>query len=251
MPIGKLIGRILNMAIKDFYNRAFSKFLTTQISPAPNTSLTDFFLQDVLSFVSRTPLRILELGCGASSLFSAVNLGHEQEVFAIDFSDVAITYAQHFNQHSNIHYFCYDLLLPQDLKKLSQLAPFEIVLDAHFLHCVAEEGARQFFLQTLASMMPTGGIFAMECLLTHSRMEFSDYFLFNPESGILYQQLEQEALAVRWIPDIPDIERLFSSCGFSIDYLVAVAGAHVSVDGQEATPFDPALARVIVKKVSI
>ena len=198
------------MLLKQFYDQAFiqaSKNNKQQFEPSP--SLEDLANHPLMSELRIGEHSILEVGCGASSIFSKFK-EPEQNVLAVDFSMAAINLA---NKEEGIDYRVLDVTEPWGLNKT-----FDVIFDAHCIHCLTSREGRRHYLNEVKNHLNPRGRFFIESMVSCSDMEFPDDFLYLDNEETLLQQIGEHAIAVRYIPEARNLENEFLNAGFQIDY---------------------------------
>ena len=163
------------MKYYESYEKIYSKGLTQL--PGPNQSLIEFYTQEIKKWLPTRPLNILEVGCGAESVFK--NLNGDFEVLGIDVSPSAIKLANQNNNSKNIKYE------NLDLTKMNYKEQFDLVYDSHCFHCLTEQADRDLALKNIYESLKPGGIFSLETMTSHKLMSFENPYLF--ENNILYR----------------------------------------------------------------
>ncbi|MBT3583382.1 MAG: class I SAM-dependent methyltransferase [Halobacteriovoraceae bacterium] len=182
---------------------------------------------------------VLELGCGARSIFSTHKLSsfNNSNILAIDLSQVAINYARtQYPGAGNIHYSVYDALDLYDVEK------FQLIVDAHCIHTVTTD--RELLLENLYQALIPGGKLLLEAMVSHKGMLLDPGYQL--EKNILYKG-EQ---ATRYIPSAIELEYEIIAAGFEIEYFCASEGMKIIPNDQrqQALASDPDLFRIIAKK---
>lgn len=205
-------------------------------------SLLHFLEKDVWKHTSLDPksqLKILELGCGAGSVF--IENYNEPTITSVDMAPTALEYARENTQQNNIIYmqgewggdFPY---FPEN--------EFDFILDAHCLHCMIENEQRAKALEQAYKVLKPGGWMGVEHMVSHSGMEFdAPYQLFN---NTLYYAGEPQ----RYIPHSIEIEDEIKSAGFEIRYLRVFETLKIIPVSGRSTPLksDPDLLRLLCIK---
>lgn len=157
------------------YEKIYSKGLSEL--PRPNESLLEFYNQEIKNRLKKIPNNVLEVGCGAGSIFSEVR--NDFEVLGIDVSPSAIKLANQNNISKNIKYECLDVT-SMDFKE-----QFDLVYDSHCFHCLTDPLDREKALANIYKALKPGGIFALETMTSHKLMTFDPPYLF--QENILYR----------------------------------------------------------------
>lgn len=103
---------------KFFWNNIYSKLDKTK-------TMGDFyrkFLKRAYGFIIPRNKRILELGCGKGELLSSLTPSYG---VGIDFSDIAIAYAQRNNAHEKIAYYCGEI---EKIREILDPEPFDYII---------------------------------------------------------------------------------------------------------------------------
>lgn len=113
--------------------------------------------------------KILELGCGERSTFEDTMI---KNVVAIDHSIDKILAAP----ESNIQY------LAMDITNLTFSEKFDVIVDAHALHCIVDLNLREKAYQNIFSTLKEKGLFIAEVMI---KKNSSDSYFSFPERIIL------------------------------------------------------------------
>lgn len=216
-----------------------------------NSSLVSF-LAEIHDRLSLKDKRILDLGCGTGELTHSMT-DYSHDVAGIDVSEAAIAIAK--SNHPMLEFSCEDIVHFQTERKL------DFILDAHCLHCIVYDHERRGALQNIYASLAPGGYFAMETMVYHSRLAFSDDYYFE-DNGILWKRSgDYEYWGKEMIKDcnfIPyrrirrsiEIEEELKTVGFNIIYLRVSGRSKLIVDDRREDPLpgDPDTLRVICQK---
>lgn len=244
------------------YEHTYQSLLKSSDCFVPSFSLIDFYQKEVrgkVRDVFPNELSVLELGCGQGSLFEGID-EEEIQVTAIDISPTAIGEArknQFASESKKISYLCADVC---DLK-LSQ--KFNLIFDAHTLHCLCGDVEREKFLKVAFEHTDEGGFFALESMVAHKRMDFVGGYYFHEQEQTLFKEMEdpqyqglrtfygQRYMPVRAIKRSHEIEEEIFKAGFKIVYFQILSGYKVIYDEKRLQPEigDPDLLRVICRKL--
>lgn len=223
-----------------------------------NRSLLQFFDEDVkgrLSLSKKGFCHALELGCGAGSVFSHIT-EPLCNVTAIDISQTAIDLAKIHEQNSKINF------LQMDICKMDLKETFHLCLDSHFLHCLVDENDRKKALENIYNSLKPNGLFVLESMTSHKKMEFNGAFKFIPEESTLFKLNTLVAfddlrfmdgapyLAIRKINHALEIEKEIIDAGFKIIFLYVHSNRKIIPDESRDYPelTDPDLLRLIAVK---
>lgn len=231
--------------LKNFYDISYKQFFSTVDEVKVNSSLLDFN-RTVISkyFNGKNNLNILEAGTGAKSVYEE-EVGFNGLTIAVDYSKNAIDYALINQDKENVEYVHGDIL------KVNLPYKFDLVLDSHLLHCMTSFEDREKYLQRVYNWLKPGGVFALECMVSHREMNFDDQFLFLEDDCTLLQQVGKSALPVRYIPDSLSLEELLKSYELKIEYFIVFSNLKVIPDCHRSYPLqtDPDLARIVCRKI--
>ncbi|TDJ08875.1 MAG: class I SAM-dependent methyltransferase [Deltaproteobacteria bacterium] len=224
-------------------------------NPLPNISLVDFFKQEVKS---RLPLNdqglcdLLEIGCGAKSLFHDLN-DSQLKVLGIDISKSAISWAQELNKNEDIKY------LNQDVCEMNFKEEFDLVFDGHLLHCLTSDEDRKTSLENIYNSLRPNGLFVLETMTAHKNMSFEEKLHF--ENNILYRLFTNVGYDLKFIDGVPylpirkiktamDVEQEIIQAGFQIIYLYVFGNRKIIPYEGRSVPLlsDPDSLRLIAIK---
>lgn len=154
----------------------------------------------------------LELGCGGGQLsFMLARLGFRAR--GVDFSETAIALARKNARDAGLD-VRFDV---DDCLHLSGVAEasFDLVVDAHALHCIIEPADRAAFLRSAFRVLRPGGRFFSDTMSREGDLDFARLGI-DPVSGILHNR------ARIWIErDV--LRREIEAAGFEIIALEARA----------------------------
>lgn len=193
----------------------FNQYYSTGgFSPLPK-SLLDFFRESVRERLP-SEARILDLGCGARSIFEELSVDRQQ-VKAVDFSPVAIARASHL--HSGISYEAVDITFPEAFGGQE----YDLIFDSHCLHCIENKAARVSAFKNIYEALSANGFFAGEMMVrpAHRSVHFP----------------------MKYIPDARSLEEEILGHGFKIIYFMITRGLSFENGNEECD-----LLRVIAKK---
>ena len=230
---------------------------SNQFNPLPNNSLLDFFNQEVKS---RLPLNeqglcdLLEIGCGAKSLFHDLN-DSRLRVLGIDISKSAISWARELNQNDNIKYF------NKDVCEIDFKEEFDLVFDGHLLHCLTSDEDRKKALANIYNSLRPNGLFVLETMTSHKNMFFEEKLHFAESENILYRLFTNAGFELKFFDGVPhlpirkiksamDIEQEIIQAGFQIIYLYVFGNRKIIPHEDRTVPLmsDPDSLRLIAIK---
>jgi SAM-dependent methyltransferase len=228
---------------------------SNQFNPLPNNSLLDFFNKEVKS---RLPLNeqglcdLLEIGCGAKSLFHDLN-DSKLRVLGIDISKSAISWARELNQNDNIKY------LNKDVCDMDFNEGFNLVFDGHLLHCLSSDEDRKKALSNIYNSLRPNGLFVLETMTSHKHMFFEEKLHF--EGNVLYRLFTNAGYDLKFFDGVPhlpirkiksamDIEQEIIQAGFQIIYLYVFGNRKIIPHEGRTVPLmsDPDSLRLIALK---
>lgn len=221
------------MDLKNFYQKAYSDLNTGY---GPNSSLQEFLQMQLPILNTVPPARVLlELGCG-----NGTNLLGKGEVWAVDFSDQAISLAKEDERFQYVNFYC------QDVCELDLEQKFDLILDSHLLHCLVTPEQRSSYLNKVKEHLSPGGLFYVETMVTHKECNFEtemEYFFFEPI-------LQMGDSPVRYIDTAENVEKEFLNAGLKILYFYIDAGKRmIPVNHRERSlRSDPFVLRIIATK---
>lgn len=232
-----------------------SKLKKGEIHFTPNQSLIEFFNQDVKNRHQTDICKILELGSGPGSIFNEMNQSN-YEILGVDLSPAAIQYAKENNIHKNISFECLDVL------KMNFESSFDVIVDSHFFHCLTDSNDRVKALSNIYKALKKDGLFVLETMTSHKKMEFDGPYRFDEIENTLYQQNTSAQfsdlkffeghpyLPVRKINHAIEIENEIIQSGFEIIFLYIYGNRKIIPNDfrETALETDPDLLRLIAKK---
>ena len=226
-----------------------------QFNPLPNTSLLEFFNQEVKT---RLPLNnqglcdLLEIGCGAKSLFHDLN-DSKLRVLGIDISKNAIAWAQELNTNEDIKY------LNKDVCEMDFKEEFDLVFDGHLLHCLTSDEDRKKALENIYNSLRPKGIFVLETMTAHKNMFFEEKLHF--ENEVLFRLFTNAKYDLKFFDGVPylpirkiktamDTEQEIIQAGFEINYLYVFGNRKIIPHEGRTVPLmsDPDSLRLIAIK---
>ncbi len=145
--------------------------------PGTNSSLLEFYSQEIKPRIPKRPLNILDIGCGAGSIFKEIS--GDFEVLGVDVSPSAIKLANQDNISKNIKYESLDVI------QMNFKEQFDLVFDSHCFHCLTDPKDREKTLSNIYQALKPGGFFALETMTSHKLMSFENPYYF--EDNILYR----------------------------------------------------------------
>lgn len=160
----------------------FNQYYSTGGNPPLTKSLLEFFRFTVKERMIPAG-RILDLGCGARSVFEELKV-EKGSVSAIDFSPVAITRAQALN--SDVQYSVCDITFPEALGENR----YDLIFDSHCLHCIENQAARVSAFKNIYESLSEQGIFAAEMMVQPAHKSVHFPMKYIPTA----RELEEEIL---------------------------------------------------------
>ncbi len=203
-----------------------------------------FFAKDLPLFpeVGKIPLTLLELGCGNGSLFEGLPPieARNMVISALDVSPNAIEFCQKEGKRG-IHYF------QDDIRFLNYPQGFDLILDAHCLHCLRNEGEVKLALGNIYRYLNPGGLCLIETMVTHD-----DFF---PEEEADYDEstgcYSVRKRPTRFIKDSGWWEKIIPWLGLEIVYLKIEDKKMIPFPGRESSlVWDPDVMRILFRKKS-
>lgn len=210
------------MSYSDYYNEAFSRFLTltpselsAQLLPQSKGQLQ--FVQEgkdkFLPTKEWQGLKTLELGSGVGALSLELSkLG--AEVTLADFSPRALELAAtlfHYHQ-KDFKSHVVDLTLPEP----GFNEKYDIIIDGHLLHCLTEPHQRASYYELVREHLSADGIFLCETMVHKKKIFIPENFRFDAETFTLSQFLGSWQ-PVRKIMDSLDLEKEIQSSKLKIE----------------------------------
>ncbi len=181
-------------------------------------------IQTILSFIQQFEEQfqitdyqgktVLETGCGLGLL------GHYFAkrgaiVTSVDVSPLAIAHAKVLaeTQGLDIEYFCQDLA-----QENVNLGLFDFVVDAHLLHCLADDAHRNQYLINVKNCLAPQGYFLIETMCYHPKISIPVGYCFD-ENNVVSKEWEDSIVAYRKIADSLTIEQELKQAELNIHYL--------------------------------
>ncbi|MFZ9002111.1 MAG: class I SAM-dependent methyltransferase [Bacteriovoracaceae bacterium] len=245
------------MKYTDSYEIAYQKILKSNKEHQNRPSyLIKFFESDVTERLKVSPdgfCHALEVGCGTGSVFDYL----KEPAFkakGIDISESAIEMAK--SKSSKTEYECLDVT------KLKDENQYDLVVDGHCLHCLVDENERQDALKNIYRALKPGGLYVLETMTDHKRMEFEEHLYFDKNNKTLYRHTTNALyedlmfhegkpfLPIRRIKHSMEIENEILGIGFKIIFLYIFSNLKVIPDESRTHPLisDPELLRMIAVK---
>lgn len=155
-------------------------------------SLEQFFLKNVQSRLPEKKIKILELGSGATSVFSSIS-EKKFKVTAIDKNEKLISQAI---GDSQISYLPLDISSVDIVKKLD--TDFDLIFDAHCFQCITDKDERLRAWKNVFNLLPDKGIFAAEMMVqpTTNKLNVSERYI--PESLELEKEIQDAGLKINF-----------------------------------------------------
>lgn len=208
--------------------------------------LESYFSQFNIQKSSLYGKKVLITGCGFGGLCHYfARLG--AEVTGIDVSNLAIVGAKEIAKNKGL-YIDFEV---RDLCKINEdFAKYDLIIDDHLLHCLTETSDRQNYLSFIKNSLNEEGIFLLETMAFHGRIQPPIGFFFD-ENNILWQENDngQEVMIRKIAPSI-DIEQELIQSGLKINYLYYHAELAFQVfPGYKDFPFEylPRTVRMAMK----
>ena len=182
-------------------------------------------------------LKILEIGCGAGSVFNQQS-NDKYQITAIDISEAAIFHAKKTSA-GHINFKVMDIT---DFQR--EPGEYDLLFDSHCLHCLTDQTSRVNFFKNASQLLKPGGMLTLEAMVNHSRMTFDDRFTY--QDNILIETNKD----IRFIPHSRELEEEVLRNGFEICYLRVFETLKIIPDSQrsEALASDPDVMRVMAKR---
>lgn len=222
-------------------------------------SLKTFLTNDVLSRLeTREKYKFLEIGCGQRSLFEDISLkGKDVSIDAVDISETAIEIAKALSKKEQISYFL------QDACNMEFNSKFDLIVDAHCLHCLTDDVDRALYLNNVALALKKDGLFALECMISHEDLNFDSNYFYDSDN-VLFKLIDDENfqalssfegqtyMPIRKIPSAFSIENELLGAGLKIIYFMAFSNLKMPVDpyvSEENLDLNPEVLRVICSRI--
>ena len=206
-----------------------------QFNWVPADSLASFLKQEVFDHPRVGEIKsVLELGCGVGSVFESPLLSPLMlNPLGIDVSETAINRAKERQAPGEYqaHNVCSrDFFLAK---------MFDLIVDAHLYHCITRPSEREQYLKNVIKhLKPETGIFAMETMVAHKRM---DILGLDYSTGVVGGEFGRK------IFHHLELEQELLKAGLKIEFLIFSSGLNMVpvADREEALPTDPQVARVL------
>lgn len=227
----------------------------------PSESLCQFYETKAKFWVDRIEgkgrLSILELGCGAGTLFEKKSLTengpHFFDITGIDYSFHAIEKAKDrwSKKKKDFPSLKVKFLLENILDEPENKDAYDIILDSHLYHCLL--GKREQFraLKNIRMALKKGGVFIMETMVSHKKMNFLRPFIFEDNTSLLLREDKWGTFVpIRTISSSLENEKILLENIFDINYFMVSPHLRIIPDEKrtEALESDPQCLRVICRK---
>jgi hypothetical protein len=185
------------------YESAYQKLQNSlqsspQDLPPVNHSLLEFVAQNTNWGEAA---KILELGCGSDSLANYVGKSFERWL-ALDFSPTALSLARQHCRDSRVEFFNADVAS----NPMLPWSGFELVIDAHCLHCMTAKSQAMSMLLWSLSHLKRGGQLMIESMVAGPELELEFDFSWNGEQVL--QKMQGIWNPVRLLLDPDELQRL-------------------------------------------
>jgi 2-polyprenyl-3-methyl-5-hydroxy-6-metoxy-1,4-benzoquinol methylase len=260
--------------IRDYYNKAHLNDLQSKGNrsnlPLSNQPLGLLSLEPLLTKACQIPgllqlnplraLHVLEIGTGTNPSFELVqkNLQENIAYSGMDFSAAAIDFCQQNFAASKRQFVT--AAADEDWKQQGALRSqesfdpkFDIILDAHLLHCLTDEENRQLYLANVVAHLKVNGIFLLETCIASKKTAHA----FDPElapkerlnEGVYQQEIGDAWITTRRLKSALEIEAELIAAGLRLVFFQIPWGLRLQLNPQRAiAPFDPEVVHVIAQK---
>jgi SAM-dependent methyltransferase len=179
------------------------------------------FLERALEFIGppKSGARALDVGCGTGPI-SAVLVERGYTTLGIDVSETAVKLARARVPGATF--------AVQDALTMPGEGRFELIVDAHCLHCIVYDEHRRAFFETLRRLLAPGGSLVIDTMVRHPAVSFDDAKFWLDDDGTLWREYPEgnaEDLKrvgdrvfhpQRRILEADQVRAEVSSCGFAI-----------------------------------
>lgn len=206
--------------MKELYNMSYQKFTPDFIQDKArldayffqnSLSLRKFFNQHREQFQYFTgDKHCLELGCGLGS-FTQYLCQEFAQVDAIDISDLAISMAKEIHGESAIKF------LQRDALEFVPNQKYDFIFDSHLYHCLTTSNDRLKYLDNIKNWLKDDGIFLMETMVFHERLQIPIDYEFN-QDYILRKNINDTYHPVRSVLPSRTIEEEVQQSGMKLNY---------------------------------
>ena len=185
---------------EDSYQR---KYEAGTLSYEPPFSLVNFLDNEVLGDLIVPNPKVLEVGCGAGTLFWHTGKRIDDlQLTAIDVSRYAIREAV-ANRRENENFVCKDFFDWISSEK------FDLIVDSHFIHCLTDINEIHQYLELIREKLEVCGSFVIETMIEHRDMFVPGY---DPMEKLIYRG----EVATRRVFNARELEELLVEKGFKI-----------------------------------
>ena len=246
---------------KDLFDRAYKEI--GQIFK-PSSSLVDFYLNGVKKYIEcpiGSKIKVLEIGSGLGSLFQDEFLVEEENnylsITGIDFSLKAIAEAEKrwdfllrknksINKKIDIKFLMKNILDDLNLNESCNL-----VMDSHCFHCLNDLSEQKSALKNMESNLKSGGILAIETMVSHKNMSFSPPYYFDTNTSKLFKEDRWGTFVqFRTIPEALELEKMILMENLKIEYFTILPNLRVIPESNReiVREEDPQCLRIICRK---
>lgn len=202
---------------------------------SPSGSLASFLRSEVFEHSRVGGIKtVLECGCGVGSVFESPDLSPLQlEPHGIDISQTAIDRA--IERKAPGHYQVVDA----SQENLFLASMYDLIVDSHLFHCLVRPSQREAYLKNVIKhLKPETGIFALETMVAHKRMDIPGYDQLTGTVG---------GENGRKIFSNHELESELLKAGLRIEFLIFSSGLNMIpvADRNETLITDPQIARAL------
>ncbi len=161
-------------------------------------------------------LKVLEIGAGLAGISQHL-LARGAKCVAVDFSPTALALARELAglQGHELPTLCFDVGTPEAHFGGEH---FDLIVDAHLLHCLALEPQRVSYLGLIREALSPRGVFIGETMVHRKKLYIPDGFMLD-QQGILWQLIGRWT-PVRRIADSLELEKEFQAAQLAIRYFM-------------------------------
>lgn len=201
----------------------------------PSDSLASFLHAEVFNHSRVGSVQtVLECGCGVGSVFESPLLSPLGITpLGVDISESAIEHA--LARQAPGEYKVADMRDPT----LFLASMFDLIVDAHLFHCFTRPSEREAYLKNVIKhLKPETGIFALETMVEHKRMDIPG---LDASTGVVGGEYGRKVFHHL------ELEKELLASGLKIEFLIFTSGLNMIpvADRDEALPTDPHIARAL------
>lgn len=244
--------------LKIFYDNAHRLSVPPLEQAAGQVSLVPLFekLRSMKILDTDRRLKVLEVGVGTNPSYELMNQYFPIEQYlGLDFSSVAIDYCQKKYASSSTNYLALDAASAADWQEKIGETQYDLIVDAHLLHCLVTDEERSAYLRNIHSSLNVGGIFLGETIVGSSKQlvnflqQQTSFSAELMQEGYYLQQINGQWLKTRRLQAPFELEQELLKHQLKILYFQIPWGLRLQLNPNRAlADFDPEVAYFICQK---